>query len=98
MKKQRKSVELDERQKRLLLYISLLIGAIFFAIWDPTQLWLVIGLGIGIVYGLANDWIFNRKKPSQAEQPPEVSTKIAETVENKNEVEAGRIDKEEESD
>lgn len=85
MKKQRKKVELDERQKRLLLYVSLLIGSIFFAIWDPSQLWLVIGLGVGIVYGLANDWIFNKKKQEKPEQPPEVSTENAETVENKKE-------------
>ncbi len=85
MKNQKKKIELDERQKRLLLYVSLLIGAVFFAIYDPTQLWLVIGLGVGIVYGLANDWIFNRKKEEEPEQAAELSTKEEETVENKRE-------------
>ena len=58
--KTEKDVVLDERQKRLMLYLSLLASAIFLALWDPSQLWFVIGLGVGVLYGLANDWIFNK--------------------------------------
>lgn len=85
MKKQRKSITLDERQKRLLLYLSLLAAAVFLAIFDRGQLWLVIGLGAGILYGLARDWIFTRKKKGAQENLPEVSTENKQTVENKTE-------------
>ncbi|HEX3026947.1 MAG TPA: hypothetical protein VHR42_06945 [Clostridia bacterium] len=94
MKKQRKKIEMDERQKRLLLYVSLFIGAVFFAIWDPTQLWLVIGLGIGIVYGLAHDWIFTRdKKKNEPEPPTEMSMEEPESVEKIEEADRSEKDK-----
>ncbi len=83
MKKQKKSATMDERQKRLLMYLSLLAAAVFLAFYDPSQLWLVIGLGVGVVYGLANDWIFSRKKKRTPENQAELSTKNQETVENK---------------
>ena len=67
--KTEKDVVLEERQKRLMLYLSLLAGAISLALWDPSQLWLVIGLGVGVLYGIANDWIFNKKGKNQLEQP-----------------------------
>jgi|GEM_PF-5373512 len=83
MKKQKKSATMDERQKRLLMYLSLLAAAVFLAFYNPGQLWLVIGLGVGVLYGLANDWIFSRKKAKTPENQAELSTKIQETVENK---------------
>ena len=83
MKKERKHVYLDERNKRLLIYLSLLAAAVFLGIQDPNGVWLSFGLGAGVLYGLANDWIFSRKKKGQAEQATKDSTEIAETVENK---------------
>lgn len=85
MKKEKKHIYLDERSKRLLIYLSLLAGAIFLGIQNPDGLWLSIGLGVGILYGLANDWIFHRKKDETQKQAEKVSTEIAETVENKSE-------------
>lgn len=82
MKKEKKGRTLDERSSRLVMYLSLLAGAVFFAFYDPSSLWLCFGLGAGILYGIANDWIFPRRKK---EQPPEVSTEKPETVENKTE-------------
>jgi hypothetical protein len=85
MKKERKAIYLDERNKRLLIYISLLAAAVFIAIQDPHGIWLSIGLSVGILYGLASDWIFNRKKKKQSsEQLPESPAKIEESAENKN--------------
>lgn len=83
MKKQRKPVYLDERGKHLLIYVSLLFAAVFFAFRSPDQLWLSIGLGVGILYGLINDFITSRKEKKAAEQNGEVSTEIEEAVENK---------------
>jgi phosphotransferase system glucose/maltose/N-acetylglucosamine-specific IIC component len=83
MKKQRKPVYLDERGSHLLIYASLLVAAIFFAFRSPDQLWLSIGLGVGILYGLINDFLTSRKEKKTAEQDEKVSTKIEETVENK---------------
>jgi hypothetical protein len=84
MKKQRKPVYLDERGKRLMIYVSLLFAAVFFAFQSPDQLWLSIGLGAGILYGLIHDFISSRKEKNTAEQSGEVSTKIEKTVENQN--------------
>jgi hypothetical protein len=81
MKKQRKPVYLDERGKHLLLYVSLLFAAVFFAFRSPDQLWLSVGLSAGIVIGLIGDFIRSRKEKKAAGQD-EVSTEIEETVEN----------------
>jgi len=83
MKKERKHVYLDDRTKRLMVYLSLLCAAVFFGIKDPNGLWLSIGLSGGILYGLASDWIFNRKKKSNKEDNGKNSTEISQTVENK---------------
>jgi hypothetical protein len=88
MKMQKKHIYLDERNKRLLLYLSLLAAAIFLGIHDPGGLWLSVGLGAGVLYGLASDWLFSRKKDGKAgppEQNEKVSTEAAGTVENKSE-------------
>jgi len=85
MKKERKHVYLDDRTKRLMIYLTLLFAAVFFAIQDPNGLWLSIGLSCGILYGLASDWIFNRKKKSNKEDNGKNSTEISQTVENKTE-------------
>ena len=82
MKKERKHVYLDDRTKRLMIYISLLCAAVFFAIQDPSGLWLSIGLSGGILYGLASDWIFDRKKKSDKEDNGKNSTEISQMVEN----------------
>lgn len=81
MKKQKKPVYLDERGSHLLIYASLLVAAIFFAFRSPNQLWLSVGLGVGILYGLIQDFVVSRKKSS--EQDEQVSTKMQETVKNK---------------
>ncbi len=83
MKKQRKPVYLDERGKHLLIYVSLLFAAVFFAFQSPDQLWLSIGLGAGILYGLIHDFVMSRKEKKTADESGEVSTEIEKTVENK---------------
>jgi hypothetical protein len=81
MKKERKKREFDDRSKRLLLYLSLLIAAVFLGIYNPEGLWLAIGLGAGILYGLLSDWVFSRR--GKAENANKLSTEKSETVENK---------------
>ena len=86
MKTEKKHIYLDERNKRLLLYLSLLAAAVFLGIHDPGGLWLSVGLGAGVLYGLASDWIFSRKKDGKTTnviQGEKLSTENVETVENK---------------
>ena len=58
--KKRKSIELDDQKKHLLIYLSLLAAAIFIAIQNPEGLWLPIGLTVGIVIDQFS--IIKRKK------------------------------------
>ena len=80
MKKERKKREFDDRSKRLLLYLSLLAAAIFLGIHNPEGLWLAVGLGAGILYGLLSDWVFSRRR--KAENADKLSTEKPGTVEN----------------
>ncbi len=63
--KKRQPAEISEEKKRLLIYLSLLAAAVFFAIQNPAQSWLAIGLGIGlaVAYGPQGiRWLKNRKE------------------------------------
>lgn len=76
-----KKRNMTPRARRLMFYLSLLAAAVFFAVQEPGQLWLAIGLGAGLLYAIASDWIFGRKK--KTEDPVRFSTETEETVENK---------------
>jgi phosphotransferase system glucose/maltose/N-acetylglucosamine-specific IIC component len=80
--KKKKSVYLSERGSHLLIYSSLLAAAIFFAFRSPDQLWLSVGLSVGILYGLIHDFVISRKEKKTAGQDEKVSTEIEKTVEN----------------
>lgn len=58
--KKRKSIELDEQKRHLLIYLSLLVAAIFITVQNPEGLWLPIGLTVGIVIDQLS--IIKRKK------------------------------------
>lgn len=81
MKKTGKKRNTDPRARRLMFYLSLLAAAIFFAFQQPDQLWLVIGISAGLLYAIASDWLFGRKKKPEAAAP--LSTEKEEPVENK---------------
>jgi hypothetical protein len=70
----------DARTKRLFFYLSLLAAAVFFAARDPDQVWLAAGIGAGLLYAIASDWIFGRGRKTK--DPEKLSTKNEETVEN----------------
>ncbi len=61
MKKKRKSIELDEQKKHLLIYVSLLAASIFITIGNPEGLWLPIGLTVGVII----DQILLKKKKKE---------------------------------
>ncbi|WP_312695481.1 hypothetical protein [Caproiciproducens sp.] len=72
--KKRQPVEMSEEKKRLLIYLSLLAAAVFFAIQNPAQSWLAIGLGIGLAAAYGPEgvrWLKNRKENEKTipEQP-----------------------------
>jgi len=58
-----KDIELDEQKKHLLIYLSLLVAAIFIAIGNPEGIWLPIGLALGIV---VDQVLFFKKKKENA--------------------------------
>ncbi len=80
MKRERKKPQIDERKKRLLVYLSLLAAAVFIGIFNREGLWLAVGLGAGILIALVIDLAGSRRK--SAEKPSGFSTKNSETVEN----------------
>ena len=63
MKKKRKSIELDEQKRRLLVYLNLLAAAVFITIHNPEGLWLPIGLTVGIA---VDQILFLKKKKEDA--------------------------------
>lgn len=54
-------MEMSEPQKRLYMYVVLLIASVFFAIGNPQGLWLPVGLGIGLVVVYAPDFLRRMK-------------------------------------
>lgn len=82
-----KKRNITPRARRLMFYLSLLAAAVFFAVQEPGQLWLAIGLSVGLLYAVASDWISGRKKKTEA--PAQFSTETEETVENKSAFPAG---------
>lgn len=82
MKKQRK--ELDERGKRLVFYLCIIISSFFVGGFNPNFMWLTVGVTVGMLYGIGQDWIPWLKKKKNGENPDEVSTESEKTVENKN--------------
>nr|WP_319489606.1 hypothetical protein [uncultured Caproiciproducens sp.] len=76
--KEKKSVKLSEKKKHLLMYLSLLAAAVFFAIQNPNESWLAISIAIGLAISYAPEgirWIKSRKTDapvqSASEQPDE---------------------------
>lgn len=72
--KKRQPVEMSEGKKRLYIYLSLLAAAVFFAIQNPAQSWLAVGLGIGLAVAYGPEgvrWLKNRKENGKTipEQP-----------------------------
>ncbi len=65
-----KDIELDEQKKHLLIYLSLLIAAIFIAIGNPDGIWLPIGLALGIV---VDQVLFFKKKKENAKNAVSVA-------------------------
>lgn len=80
MKREQKKKQMDERSKHLVMYLSLLAAAAFFAFQNPENAWLAIGISAGVLFSLLFSRIRDRKRK---QDPPEVSTEKEETVENK---------------
>lgn len=53
-KKERKP--LAPYQKQIMVYVSLMMGAVFLTLFYPDQLWLVFGLGAGIAVDAILRW------------------------------------------
>lgn len=72
----KKKVALDEQNRRLLIYLSLLAAAIFIAIRNPDGLWLPIALAVGIAVDQLLAFRSKRRgeKTSQAEADRESKT------------------------
>ncbi|MDF1494720.1 hypothetical protein [Caproiciproducens sp. CPB-2] len=51
--KKKKTAELSEPKKRLMMYLGLWAASLFFAIENPQGSWLPIGLGIGLIVAYA---------------------------------------------
>ena len=73
MKNKKKRIELNEQQKHLLMYVSLLAAGIIIVIGHPEGLWLPVGLAVGLV--IDQFLIFKRKRENAKTPVSHVDTK-----------------------
>lgn len=66
MKNKKKRVELNEQQKHLLIYVSLLAAGIIITVGHPEGLWLPVGLALGLVI---DQFLIFKKKRENAKNP-----------------------------
>ena len=66
MKNKKKRIELNEQQKHLLIYVSLLAAGIIIVIGHPEGLWLPIGLAVGLII---DQFLIFQKKRENAKNP-----------------------------
>ena len=77
--KQRKHIDMDERQRRQFTYLTLLLAAVFFAVIGQVGWWLAIAIAAGVMIDEIF-YLFARKK-AKRENPDSESAKPEELPE-----------------
>lgn len=68
--KQRKHIDLDERQRRQFTYLTLLVAAAFFAVIGQVGWWLAIAIAVGVAIDEVF-YLFAKRKAGREDKGPE---------------------------